>query len=59
MLKLLSGLMMLGLGLVLLLAPEMLSQPLTALALILAALAVTALVVWAARQKRRLSRAAR
>jgi hypothetical protein len=59
MLKLLSGLMMLGLGLVLLLAPETLSQPLTALALILAALAVTALVVWAARQKRRLSRAAR
>jgi hypothetical protein len=48
MLKLLSGLMMLGLGLVLLFAPERLSQPLTALALILAALVVTALVVWLA-----------
>jgi hypothetical protein len=47
-LKLLSGLMMLGLGLVLLFAPEALSHPLTALALILAALAVTALVVWLA-----------
>jgi hypothetical protein len=35
--------MMLGLGLVLLFAPEALSQSLTALALILAALAVTAL----------------
>jgi hypothetical protein len=40
--------MMLGLGLVLLFAPEALSHPLTALALILAALAVTALVVWLA-----------
>jgi hypothetical protein len=58
MLKLLSGLMMLGLGLVLLFAPEMLSQPLTALALILAALAVTALVVWLARPTKHLSRAA-
>jgi len=47
-LKLLSGLMMLGLGLVLLFAPEALSHPLTALALILAVLAVTALVVWLA-----------
>jgi hypothetical protein len=47
-LKLLSGLMMLGLGLVLLFAPEALSHPLTALALILAALVATALVVWMA-----------
>jgi hypothetical protein len=48
-LKLLSGLMMLGLGLVLLFAPEMLSQPLTAIVLVPAALVVTALVVWLAR----------
>jgi len=54
-LKLLSGLMMLALGLVLLLAPETLSHPLTALALILAALAVTALVVWLARRTNALS----
>jgi hypothetical protein len=40
--------MMLGLGLVLLFAPEALSHPLTALALILAALVATALVVWMA-----------
>jgi NhaP-type Na+/H+ or K+/H+ antiporter len=45
-LKLLSGLMMLGLGLMLLFAPETLIHPLTALALILVALIVTALVVW-------------
>jgi hypothetical protein len=57
-LKLLSGLMMLGLGLVLLFAPEMLSQPLTALSLILAALAGTALVVWLARRPKHFSRAA-
>jgi glutaredoxin len=57
-LKLLSGLMMLGLGLVLLFTPETLSQPLTALALILAALAVTALVVWVARRTNLISRAA-
>ena len=56
--KLLSGLMMLGLGLLLLFSPETLSQPLTALALILAALAVTALVVWVARRINRVSRAA-
>ena len=48
-LNLLSGLMMLCLGLVLLCAPEALSHPLTALALILVALIVTALVVWLAR----------
>ena len=48
-LKLLSGLMMLALGLVLLLAPETLSRPLTALALILAAVAVTAFIAWIAR----------
>jgi hypothetical protein len=48
-LKLLSGLMMLGVGLVLLFAPEALSYPLTAFGLILAALAMTALVVWLAR----------
>jgi len=35
-----------------------LSHPLTALALILAALVVTALVVWLARRPNRLSRAA-
>jgi hypothetical protein len=44
-LKLLSGMVMLGLGLVLLCTAETLSQPLTALALILTALAITALVV--------------
>lgn len=57
-LKLLSGLMMLGLGLVLLLAPEALSDPLTALALGGGALAVTALVVWVARRRDRVFRAA-
>jgi glutaredoxin len=57
-LKLLSGLMMLGLGLVLLFTPETLSQPLTALALILAALAMTALVVWVARRTDRFFKAA-
>jgi uncharacterized membrane protein HdeD (DUF308 family) len=57
MLKLLSGLMMLGLGLVLLLAPEAFSHPLTALTLIVAALAVTALVAWSARRADRFSRA--
>jgi hypothetical protein len=40
--------MMLGLGLVLLFAPEALSHPLAALAVILVALVVTALVVWLA-----------
>jgi hypothetical protein len=50
LLKLLSGLMMLGLGLVLLVAPEALSAPLTALALIAAALAATALLGWLARR---------
>jgi thiol-disulfide isomerase/thioredoxin len=57
-LKLLSGLMMLGLGLVLLLAPGALSDPLTALALIMAALAMTALAIWVARRTDRFSRAA-
>jgi hypothetical protein len=47
-LKLLSGLMMIGLGLVLLLAPEALNSPLTALALIVIALAVTACLAWLA-----------
>jgi hypothetical protein len=56
-LKLLSGLMMLGLGLVLLLAPGALSDPLTALALIAAALVLTALLIWIARRTNRLSRA--
>ncbi len=45
-LKLLSGLMMLGLGVVLLIAPGSLSQPLIALILIAVALVVTAGVVW-------------
>jgi uncharacterized membrane protein HdeD (DUF308 family) len=45
-LKLLSGLMMLGLGAVLLIAPDTLSQPLTAVVLIAAALVVTAGLVW-------------
>ena len=45
-LKLLSGLMMMGLGLVLLLAPEALNSPLTALALIAAALGATVLFGW-------------
>lgn len=48
-LKLLSGLMMLALGLLLLLAPERLNNPLTAMALLGAALALTALVVWLGR----------
>ena len=58
-LKLLSGLMMLGLGLVLLLAPGALSDPLIALALIVASLAGTALAVAVARRTRRFPRAAR
>ena len=45
-LKLLSGLMMLGLGVVLLVAPDMLSQPLIALVLMAVALTVTAGLVW-------------
>ena len=57
-LKLVSGLMMLGLGLVLLFAPEAFSHPPIALALIVAAVAVTALVVWSARRAHRFSRAA-
>jgi hypothetical protein len=48
-LKLLSGLMMLGLGLMLLLAPDALSHPLVALALMTAALVGTAIVVFLAR----------
>lgn len=48
-LKLLSGLMMLALGLLLLLAPERLNNPLTAMALLGTALAITALVVWLGR----------
>jgi thiol-disulfide isomerase/thioredoxin len=44
-LKLLSGSMMLGLGLVLLVAPESLSQPLVALAVIAAALVLTTVIV--------------
>jgi hypothetical protein len=48
LLKLLSGLMMLGLGLVLLLAPQALNSPLTALALIAAAAAATAILAWLA-----------
>jgi hypothetical protein len=57
-LKLLSGTMMLGLGLVLLLVPQALTHPLTALAVIVAALAVTALVAWLARRRGRLPEAA-
>jgi hypothetical protein len=57
-LKLLSGTMMLGLGLVLLLAPQALTNPLTALAVIVAALAVTALAVWVPRRTGRLPEAA-
>jgi hypothetical protein len=57
-LKLLSGLMMLGLGLVLLFTPEALGDPMTALALGGGALAVTALVAWAVRRRDRVSRAA-
>ena len=45
-LKLLSGLMMFGLGIVLLVAPDLLSQPLIAVVLMMAALIVTACVVW-------------
>ena len=43
LLKLLSGLMMLGLGGVLLIAPHALDRPLTALALVLGAVALTLL----------------
>jgi hypothetical protein len=52
-LKLVAGLMMVGLGSVLLLAPEALNHPLIAIALIVSALVVTALVVWFARWSRR------
>jgi thiol-disulfide isomerase/thioredoxin len=45
-LKLLSGLMMFGLGFVLLVAPDLLSQPLIAIVLMMAALIVTACTVW-------------
>ncbi len=45
-LKLLSGLMMFGLGTVLLVAPDLLSQPLIAIVLMGAALIVTAGAVW-------------
>ena len=45
-LKLLSGLMMFGLGMVLLIAPDLLSQPLIAIVLMMAALIVTAGTVW-------------
>lgn len=45
-LKLLSGLMMLGLGIVLLAAPDLLSQPLIAVVLMMVALIVTAGVAW-------------
>lgn len=45
-LKLLSGLMMVGLGAILLLAPAWLNRPLTALALIAAAAVLTPLLVW-------------
>jgi len=47
-LKLLSGLMMTGLGLVLLLAPKALNSPLTALALMAVAVAATVLLAWLA-----------
>ncbi len=56
-LKLLSGLMMLGLGLVLLLMPESLSQPLVALAVIAAALMLTAVIVALGKLAARLARA--
>ena len=58
-LKLLSGTLMLSLGLVLLLAPQALTNPLTALAVIVAALALTALAVWVTRRTGRLPEAAR
>jgi hypothetical protein len=45
-LKLLSGLMMFGLGIVLLVAPDLLSQPMIAIVLMMAALIVTAGAVW-------------
>lgn len=52
-LKLLSGLLMLGLGLVLLFAPPLLDNLLTAVALLVAALVVTGLVVLIDRHLRR------
>jgi hypothetical protein len=55
-LKLLSGLMMLGLGLVLLLAPDWLNHPLTALALIAGAVLATALIAISGRLARLLRR---
>ena len=45
-LKLLSGLMMLGLGIVLLVVPDLLSQPLIAIVLIAVALVATTGIVW-------------
>lgn len=49
LLKLLSGLMMLGLGLCLVLAPQALGDPLVALALLAAALGLTGLAAWRGR----------
>jgi hypothetical protein len=49
LLKLLSGTMMAGLGAVLLLAPDLLQNLLTAVALIAVAVLITALVAWATR----------
>jgi len=51
-LKLLSGLMMLGLGMVLLAAPGLLDNLLTAVALLAGAVLVTAVAVWIDRRRR-------
>jgi thiol-disulfide isomerase/thioredoxin len=50
-LKLLAGMMMLGLGAVLLFAPELLNDPLIATGLVVAAMGVTAVVVFASRRR--------
>jgi len=53
LLKLLSGLMMLGLGAVLLAAPDALGRPLTAIALLAGALAITAAAAGVGQARRR------
>ncbi|HSJ98460.1 MAG TPA: hypothetical protein VLC53_15395 [Myxococcota bacterium] len=56
LLKLLSGLMMFGLGIVLLAAPASLARPRTAIALLVAASAITAAAAWAGRARSRAAR---
>lgn len=51
-LKLLSGSMMLGLGLVMLLAPQLLNSPLVGVGLLLLAVVMTGVAVWLTRAAR-------